>query len=228
MNGLSLVIPTHNAENFIEHSLVEYHNFFSKKFKNFEMIVVCNACTDNTYSRVLSLKKKIPLIVLNEPNQGKGHAVILGLNHSRYELLGFLDSDNPYNLDEVFKMINFLNYFDMVIATKFSKPLKYQSSFLRRLFSLAGAIVFRFLFALKFNDTQAGAKFMKRELWEKIKRPFICTGFEFDMELLYKSSKINAKIKEHHISPNKTDFSTVKLRILPGLVYRLIKLRFIK
>lgn len=228
MNGLSLIIPAHNCEGFIESSLTEYNNHFSKKFKNFEMIVVCNACTDRTYEKLISLKGKLPIIVLHTSQRGKGNAVILGLDHSKYDLVGFLDSDNPYNLQKIIEMLDFLKDNDMVIVTKFNRALKYQTSITRRFFSLAGAVVFFLLFDIKFKDTQAGAKFMKRDVWLKLKRPFICKGFEFDMELLYKASKINARIKEYYIPPNKTDFSTVKIRILPGLIYRLVKLRLLQ
>lgn len=227
-NELSLIVPAHNAERFIEYSLKEYNAYFSKKFKKFEIIVVCNACTDKTYEKVLSLKNKLPLIVLNVEKRGKGNAVIVGIEHSTYEWVGFIDADNPYNLNEVINMLDYLYNYDMVIVTKFKRALKYQASFTRRLLSLAGALVFLIVFNMKFKDTQAGAKFMRRDLWKKLKRPFVCSGFEFDMELLYKASKLHSKVKEYYIKPNAADFSTVKARILPGLLYRLFKMRLLQ
>ena len=106
--------------------------------------------------------------------------------------------------------------------------LKYQPSFQRRVFSLGGTIISRFLFNLNFNDTQAGAKFMKREVWDNINQNFTCTGFEFDIELLYKAKKKNARIKEYFMLPRDTNFSTVRARILPRLIYNLLKLRLLK
>ena len=226
--ALSLIIPAHNSEKIIEKSIGEYHNAFSKKFKPFEIIVVCNGCTDKTYEKAISLKSKFNLIALDTPKRGKGNAVALGFKQAKQDIVGFLDADNPYNLDEVLKMIDYLDSFDLVIVTKFKNFSKYQTSITRRFFSIAGAIVFRFLFGYSFKDTQAGAKFMRRDLLEKFKKKFMCTGFEFDMELLYKTSKLNARIKEYYISPNETDFTTVKMRILPGIVYRLIKMRISK
>jgi glycosyltransferase involved in cell wall biosynthesis len=201
---------------------------FSKKFKKFEIIVVCNACKDRTYEKASSIKKKLPLVVLNTPERGKGNAVVLGLEQAKYDIIGFLDADNPYSLDEITKMLDHLEESDMVIVTKFNRPLKYQTSLTRRFFSLAGTFVFFSLFGMKFKDTQAGAKFMKKDLWIKLKKPFLCKGFEFDMELLYKATKRGAKIKEYYIKPNRTDFSTVKARILPGIMYRLIKMRLLQ
>jgi len=55
---------------------------------------------------------------------------------------------------------------------------------------------------------------MKKDLLDKLERSFICKGFEFDMELLYKASKKNARIKEYYVKPKQSDFTTVKARIL--------------
>ena len=228
MKSLSLIVPAYNAEGFIEESLLRYYKSFSEEFHPFEIIVVCNACKDKTTEKVISLKGELPLKIVNTPRAGKGNAIRLGFKQAKNEIIGFLDADNPYNLTEVIKMISHLDSFDMVIVTKFKKTLKYQTSITRRFFSIAGSVIFRFLFGFHFKDTQAGAKFMNKNLLEKFKKEFMCTGFEFDMELLYEASKINAKIKEYYIKPNEADFTTVKMRILPGLVYRLVKMRLAK
>lgn len=227
MRSLSLVVPVYNGENFIKESLEAYSQALSKKFRNLEIIVVCNACTDRT-EQICNSLTTLPLKVINLTKRGKGNAIIEGFKYASGEIIGFLDADNPYDLDKVLEMIEHLNFYDMIIVTKFASFSKYQTNFTRRFFSLAGALVFKFLFGVRFKDTQAGAKFLRRDLFNKLKKPFLCTGFEFDMELLYKASKVNAKIKEFYIPPNETDFTTVKARILPGIVYRLLKLRLSK
>lgn len=229
MNSLSLVVPVHNGESFIQESLQKYHKVFSQKFNPFEIIVVCNACRDNTEDRCKEINSQIPLNILNVPARGKGHALIEGFSQANYNIVGFLDADNPFDLSEVLKMISSLNNFDMVIATKFKEGrLKYQTSSLRRVFSAGSSVVARSLFDLKFSDTQAGAKFMRKELWDKIDKRFLCHGFEFDMELLYRAQKERARIKEYFLLPKESDFSTVKMRILPGILWRLFKLRLLK
>ena len=42
---ISVIIPAHNEENYIKKSL---HSLKSQTYQNFETIVVCNGCTDNT------------------------------------------------------------------------------------------------------------------------------------------------------------------------------------
>ena len=106
-----------------------------------------------------------------------------------------MDADNSFDLEKVFSMQENLGKFDFVMATKYRKgQAKIQDSFLRRLLSLGGGIFSKFFFGLKFRDTQAGAKFFKRDVWKGIDRNFTCLGFDFDIEFLYKIHKAKFKI----------------------------------
>lgn len=226
MKSLSLIIPVYNSEKIIKRTILAYSKHFSKEFPKMEIIVVCNACTDNTEEKCNELKREVPLKVVIAPKRGKGNAMIKGFRSTKYDLIGFLDADNPFDLKEVSKMISLLKSNDMVIATKFKEgQLKLQTSVLRRIFSLGNAIVSRIFFKLNFQDTQAGAKFMKKKVWSGIDGDFVCTGFEFDIELLYRAKTKGYKIVEYYIPPKVSDFSTVKMSILPGILYRLFKLR---
>lgn len=228
MDSLSIIIPAHNAEKFIGQSIMEYFKVFSR-IRKIELIVVCNACTDKTFEVCNSLRQKLPLKIINVPERGKGNALVKGFLQSKNDIIGFLDADNPFDLNEIIKMISLLNETDVVIGTKFKHgKMKYQTSISRRFFSILGAFTSRVLFNLYFSDTQAGVKFMKKEVWNKLEKNFVCTGFEFDIELLYRIQQKNFKIKEYFLIPKESDYSTVKLRILPGMLKRLFILRFLK
>jgi len=226
MNSLSLIIPVHNGEKVIQKTIREYFSHFSKDFEKLEIIIVCNACTDKTEERCRELRNEIPLKVVLAPQRGKGNALTKGFRNAENEIIGFIDVDNPFDLNKISEMISLLKNSDVVIATKFKKgDFKMQTSSLRRFFSLGNAFVAKVFFGLNIQDTQGGAKFMRRNVWEKIEGNFVCTGFEFDIEMLYKMQKKGYKIKEYYLVPKNSDFSTVKMRILPGILYRLFKLR---
>ena len=228
MRGLSLVIPNHNGAKVIERSVREYNKILSEKFKDFEMIIVCNGCTDNSAQICNELSKEFPLQTIEIPQRGKGYALVKGFNKANFDCIGFLDADNPFDLAKVGTMIDKLDTSDVVIATKYLKgSARFQESLLRRLISLGGGIFSRSLFRLKFRDTQAGAKFFRKEVWESIDKNFICTGFDWDIEFLYKICRTKSRITEYHVSPLKHEkFSTVSLKYLPGMAFRLLKLRF--
>jgi len=228
MRGLSLVIPNHNGEKVIEGSIRAYYEILAGKFESFEMIVVCNGCTDNSVQICRNLSHDFPLRVIEIPQRGKGYALVRGFNEARFDLLGFLDVDNPFDLIKISEMVDYLEEHDVVIGTKYLKGnARFQDSLMRRLISIGGGLFSKIFFSLKFSDTQAGAKFFKRIVWEKAKRDFTCTGFDFDIEFLYKANKMKFKILEYYLPLARyEEFSTVRLKYLPGMMFRLLKLRF--
>ncbi|VVB82638.1 Glycosyltransferase AglD [uncultured archaeon] len=232
MNGLSLIIPAHNSEKVIESSIISYYNALSRKFKQLEIIVICNDSSDNTAKICSQLGKKLPIKVIEIPYRGKGYALIEGFNTAKFEILGFLDADNPFDLEEILKMINLLEKSKVVIASKYIKgDHKKQDSLQRRIISLGGNLASKILFNLSFRDTQAGAKFFKREVWEKIteKKPnFTCNGFDWDLEFLYRVTKKNFAVEEFYIPVQQGKFSTFRLKYIPGILKRLLLLRFVK
>ena len=225
--SLSLVVPCHNSERVIENSIREYHSFFSKAFKNFEIIVICNDCWDNTAKISKELEQQFPIRTIEIPQRGKGYALIKGFNEARYDLLGFLDADNPFDLNKIIEMTNHLKQREVAIVSKFLRGgIKKQKIFIRRMLSLGAFIVSRILFDMNFRDTQAGAKFFKKEVWQKVKTNYVCTGFDWDIEFLYKVKKNNFRIAEVYIPCKPEEFSTFRLKYLPGMLKRLVKLRF--
>lgn len=230
--GFSLIVPAHNSEKVIENSIMEYNNIFSY-FDKFEIIVVCNACSDNTFDVVKKLKDNYPIKIINIPHRGKGNALRRGFDKAKYELMGFLDSDNPFSLEKIKEMVNSLEMYDMTIATKylrgsFKNKKGVKDSDIRRIIALGGQLFTRIIFDLKFRDTQAGAKFFRKKVWDSIGKNIICIGFDFDIELLYKSKKKGFKIAEFYTPLVKYEkFSTVRLRYLAGMVYRLTKMRLL-
>ena len=229
MEGLSLIIPARNTGSFIGESIEQYNLVFSKRFKNFEIIVVFNDNWDSGAEKCRELAKKFPLKVIEIPQRGKGYALIRGFEEARFDFIGFMDADNPFSFDSILKMIDSLDFYDGVIASKYLKGrAKNQDFLIRRITSLGGGFISRILFNLKFTDTQAGAKFFRKGVWDKIDKNFICRGFDFDIEFLYKAQRANFKIKEFYTPCKFKKFSTFRLKYLPGILKRLFKLRFLK
>ena len=173
------------------------------------------------------LKSKIPINAIEIPERGKGYALTKGFKESKFNIMGFLDADNPFDLTKVINLVDHLETHQIAIVSKYLKGKKKKQEYLlRRLISLGGNFFSKTILGLHFRDTQAGAKFFKREVWEKIKDPhFICIGFDWDMEFLYKVKKEKFKIAEVYIHVNPEKFSTVRLKYLIGMVFRLLRLR---
>ncbi|MBS3175595.1 glycosyltransferase [Candidatus Woesearchaeota archaeon] len=84
---ISIIIPAHNEENYIEDTIKAIKN---QDFKEYEIIVVCDGCTDNTLEKVKQLADKI--IVLRS-RKGPAVAKNEGAKRANKDILVFLDAD---------------------------------------------------------------------------------------------------------------------------------------
>lgn len=202
---ISVVIPAYNEEKRIGNVLTSMENTFGEKC---ELIVVCNGCVDNTAQLVRNVSKVHPNIRCLEFTQklGKGGAILEGLKKADGRYMGFIDADDAFENKAVEKMINALidDECDCIIASKW-KDQSFDSvseGALRKILSRGWNILVRELFHLPFRDTQAGAKFLTKKVFDAIDKNFICRGFDFDIELLWKIQKNNFRIKEVYV-PNR-------------------------
>ena len=96
MNGFSIIICCYNGSIKIGKA-VEYLKHLKITNFNFEIIIVDNNSSDNTYEVVLDLAQKsdrIKITVLKEPLSGKPNALIAGIRQACYEYVVVCDDDN--------------------------------------------------------------------------------------------------------------------------------------
>ncbi len=201
MNYLALVIPAYNEEKRIGNTLKEYVNFFKRKYeKNFLIYVVLNGCKDNTLSIVKEYSKKYPQIkYLNVKGKiGKGGAIIQGFKNVDGKLIGFVDADCSTKPEAFNELIENINNYNGVIASRWSKGAKInkKQKFIRLIASRVFNIMVRLLFFMPYTDTQCGAKLFKGNSLKKIVPKLGLTTWGFDIDLLYLFKRNKMKIKE--------------------------------
>ena len=98
----SVIVPAHNAEEFLWHCL---HSVRSQKFTDYELIVVCDKCTDNTAKVALGYADRVIT-----PDFGMdGLARNAGIDAAKGEWILFLDHDDWWIHDFVMTEIrNFI------------------------------------------------------------------------------------------------------------------------
>lgn len=204
---IAIIIPAHNEQDRIHKTLNAYHNFFEKKTIILKIkstfIVVLNGCTDNTLEVVADQQrqlKNIEIIVLKK--SGKGRAIKKGFEralHGDFDLIGFVDADMATKPEYFYELIEHINDYDGIIASRYLKESK--------IFPARPAIkewgrrliyqpIVRLLFNLRFADYQCGAKLFRRKVIEKVTPHLIELQWTFDVELLYLCKKYGFKIKE--------------------------------
>ncbi len=88
----SIIVPIYNVEEYIEKCIC---SILSQNFKDFELILIDDGSTDNSYNICNSYAQKHKNIVLcNKQNGGVSSARNYGLNLAKGEYVIFIDSDD--------------------------------------------------------------------------------------------------------------------------------------
>ncbi len=225
---ICIIIPAYNEEKRLGRTLDTYVKFFSQKKKefDFELLVVLNACKDNTLGIVKKYCKKYKEIrYLDFERGGKGFAIIKGFEDALKrdnDLIGFVDADmatSPKSFDDLIKNIGIS---DGIIASRWKKGARQNFKLIRKITSRGFNFISRSLFLLPYEDTQCGAKIFKRKIIEKIISKITITEWAFDVNVLYEIKKQNFRIREHPTI--WTDQKKSKLKVIENSIQMFLAL----
>jgi glycosyltransferase involved in cell wall biosynthesis len=217
----TIVIPAYNEEKRIGKVLAEI------AADRGEFIVVCDG-TDKTEEIVRKFSGSRPELDLTclsyNRRLGKGGAVREGFSHAGSPVVGYMDADGSTSLAQVHRLIEALDGGDVVIGSRWlpGSVIPERQGLSRRIESRVFNLVIRLLFGLRFTDTQCGAKVFKKSAVDAVLTDMTSTGFEFDVELLWRLSKKGYRVLECPITwQNKGDSRVTAgdaIRMLSGLI----------
>lgn len=221
----SIIIPAYNEQERIGNTIKK----LIEGFPEHEVLVVCDG-QDNSEKIVKILSSKFANIRLLkfDCRLGKGGALIHGFRAARGEVICFVDADESVNIIDLKSMFFALHDSDAIIASRRLRDSKIliKQPAKRRLASKAFNIFVRIFFGLPFKDTQCGAKIFKREAILDILNDLKTTGFEIDVEILWRLKNKGYNVVEYPITWKHSEGSKFKLSQSKGMLISLIKVRF--
>ncbi len=230
-----IVIPTYNEALNIEKLINTIYSTLTAS--DFSILIVDDSSTDGTFEKVEQLKSKYKtLLSIQRPEKlGLASAYIDGFKYGLnkgFDAFIQMDADFSHNPDYLNTMIENLNTYDVVIA---SRNIKGGSApdwgLLRHIISKGGSIYSKIILNCPINDLTGGFNAWKKEVLEKINLDnIISTGYVFQIEMKYKAYKNNFKIKEFPIvfPDRKQGKSKMSKAIFFEALINVIKLRFSK
>ncbi len=234
---VSLVFPTYNPGPQIDATWRELVRFLDAAPDRWEVLFVCDGCTDGTPERLRELiagdSERVRLLSY-APNRGKGYAVRQGLLAARGAWRLFTDVDLAYDFEDVACVAEALRLgADVAIASRshpasrVSMPAGLQGYVYRRhLQSLIFAGLARLLLPLTQHDPQAGLKGLSARAAELILPQLRCDGFGFDCELLTACVCYGLSVAEVPVNVHYEDtLSTTGLRTMGRMLADLVRIR---
>lgn len=103
---VSVIIPAYNQAEFLPETI---QSVLNQTYRNFEIIVVNDASTDNTDEVMAQLRDPRLKYIVHEQNQRLSAARNTGINASRGEILFLLDADDLFHPEKLEAHVKFLN-----------------------------------------------------------------------------------------------------------------------
>jgi len=235
---LSVVIPAYNEERNLKKGVLdEVKDFLDKSGFNFEVIIVDDGSTDETYEIVkkyILQDKRFKL--LEVPHGGKANAVITGMLEAKGEIVLFTDMDQATPINQLEKFIpKFDQGYDLVIGSRHGRR---GAPAIRRLAAWVFSILRGIILGLPFEDTQCGFKAFNKKSIEiiipKIKNEWGVVHFKggavnagFDVEVLYLAKKYGFKIAEVEVEWKYVDTERVQvIKDALAAIYDMFRIRW--
>lgn len=183
---LTLVVPVYNGEQFVEENVGHIVETLARQPRSFEVIVVCDGCTDRTEERARAVLDPRVRVIAYPENAGKGEAVTTGLLAARGRLVGWLDADLDIDPEVILRAADRFEHapVDAVIGSKRHPESKVAYPWLRRVYSWGFQRLAALLFRFSARDTQVGAKLFRREAIDVVAPLLLIKRYAFDLEVL--------------------------------------------
>ncbi|MEK6567517.1 MAG: glycosyltransferase [Candidatus Omnitrophota bacterium] len=197
---ISVIIPAYNEAGIIEGGLNETIRVFNNFGCKYEIIVVDDGSSDNTFQNILKVSSRHTNIIVKQlkHNRGKGRALKVGFRQSSGEYVVFLDADmelHPAQLQTFFDIMR-LDEADVVIGSKRHPNSRLNYPLQRKIISSVYFFLIKIFFGLPIRDTQTGLKLFKYEVLKRVFPRILVKAFGYDLEILVNVHRLGYRIAE--------------------------------
>lgn len=231
---LSIVIPTWNGGSQLAATLAHLREFREGLEFPTEIVIVDDCSELSTARIVRTFADDNPMMVVlrNDTNRGKGHAVTRGMLQATGEYKIFVDSDLAYPSSQITKLLSALDSgSDVAIACRVLPESRYVMSptffhylYTRHVLSRLFNRLAQWMLLPGIFDTQAGLKgFSAHAAQTVFSRQTLC-GFGFDLESLVIARVHGLKIEQvpvdfyYNDEPSTISFARHGARMLMDLI----------
>jgi len=204
---VTVLMPAHDEGAGIYDNLKETLKVLQGGSRDYEIIVIDDGSSDNTYEEASRFAAENPCVKLvkNQTNLGKGGALREGFGASSGDRIVFLDADldlHPSQLQVFFDYMRNESA-SVVIGSKRHPRSKLYYPIHRKIVSAVYFFLVKLMFRLPIHDTQTGMKLFEREVLESVFPQMLVKKFAYDLELLVLAHRRGYKIAE---APVVVDF----------------------
>jgi len=197
---MTIIIPAYNEAHRLPETLPRVITFVQACAEPLDVIVVNNNSRDATREVAQQFASGVPFIqVLDQPIQGKGAAVRLGMLAGQGRYLFICDADLAMPIEELprFFPATLGGDYDIAIGSREAPGShRYNEPAYRHLMGRVFNLIVRMLALPRIQDTQCGFKAFRREVAQELFAIQQTNGWAFDVEILMLALRRGYTIRE--------------------------------
>lgn len=204
---LSVVVPSYNEMSNLKRGVLdEVYQYLSKQKYNWEVLLVDDGSTDETFNFLQKFAKKhkyfYPIL---EPHRGKAGTVIEGMLKAKGDLVLFTDTDQATPIDQIEKLTQMIDVgSDIAIGSRTGRK---GAPLIRKIMAMGFVVLRTVILRMPYKDTQCGFKIFKKtasnKIFSKMKELHKMESIDgytvtagFDLEVLYLARKMGFRVSE--------------------------------
>ena len=189
---LTLLTPCLNEEKTINTVINKAFRFLSEYNIDGEVLVCDNGSTDNSINIIKSTKARL----ISASKLGYGSALIEGIKNSKGKYIIMFDSDDSYDLDNLYPFLESLREgYDLVMGNRYKGGLEKGSMKLSHFFGVKFlTLLGNILYHTKIGDYHCGLRGFNKDKFLNLNLE--CSGMEFASEMILKAKLNNYNIIE--------------------------------
>ncbi len=213
---LSLILPAYNEVRSIRQTLRLTREYLGKQSYSFEVIVAADGEDGTREAAREEAAGDSRVVVMGEPGRhGKGRGIRLAVRQTRGAIVGFADADYKTPIEEVDKLLPWLDRkYDVAIGSRAAEGahIESQAPLVRRIGSRVFALGMHLLIGLwDISDTQCGFKLFRGDVARDLFSRQRIDSYMFDVEVLHLAKKSGYRIKEVGVRWRGDDDSRLQL-----------------
>lgn len=192
----SLVIPVHNEASQIYGNTLRLREFLKTRLEDFEIIIVENGSSDDTYQIARGIADRFDDVILRElPDPCLGGALTLGFEEASGDKIVYYPIDLSVDLEFIPRSLELLEEYDIVVGSKRLRDGLDGRPLARRWASRGYHGLVRGLFATGLSDTTC-VKAYRREVALGLAERVPAGSRVFETEMLVEAQRRGLRIKE--------------------------------